>query len=286
MRVLITGKTGFIANAVIAHFARFPGDFDAACPSVRNDSSRKSGFGGYDAVIHTAGIAHVRPDPSLEGEYMRINRDLAIDIARQAKADGVRHFIFISSIIVYGDASPAGQQNIIGPDTPPAPTGAYGRSKLEAEKGILALQDATFTVSVIRPPMVYGKGCKGNYNMLARLARKMPFFPDFPNNRSVLYVGNLAECIRRILKDGSGGIFFPQDERITSTSDLVRRISQYHKKNIRFIRCLNPLVRLMGRRGIVRRAFGDMAYDPSMSIAPGNYRIYDPDASIRNTEIQ
>ena len=286
INVLVTGKTGFIGNALLCRLSEFPGDFRAESISVRGDDWRKTGFRGVDAVVHTAGIAHVRPDPSLEAEYMRVNRDLAVEVARRAKADGVRQFIFLSSIIVYGDAAPAGKPKLIRPDTPPAPSGAYGRSKLEAEEGILALADENFRVAVIRPPMVYGKGCKGNYNTLSALVRKLPVFPDLENHRSVLYVGNLAECIRVILRDGLEGFFFPQDESVTSTRELAERIARARGRKIRFLKCLDPLVKLAGRGGVVRRAFGDLAYDPDMSAFPENYRIYDPETSVRNTEIQ
>lgn len=284
IRTVITGKTSFIANAAVDHFARFPDRLSARTVSVREDGWRDSGFADADAVIHCAGIAHVKRDPAMDEAYMRVNRDLAIEAARRAKADGVRHFVFLSSIIVYGEASPAGKRKIIGPDTPPAPAGAYGQSKLEAEKGILALQDDDFTVSILRLPMVYGKGCKGNYNMLSRLARKLPVFPEFENNRSVLYVGNLSECLRLIVENRLGGIFYPQDERIMSTGGLVALIADVCGRKMHFLRCLNPLVKLAGRKGIVRRAFGDMAYAPEMSVMPFDYRIYNPETAVRNTE--
>lgn len=286
IHVLITGKTGFIGNAVQNRLSDFPLFFTPSLQSIRDNAWRIVGFKGYNAIVHTAGIAHVQSDPSLEGEYMRVNRDLTLAIAKRAKADGVRHFIFMSSIIVYGDASCAGERKIITPDTVPCPSGAYGQSKLEAENGLLALADDHFKVSIIRSPMVYGRGCKGNYNTLSILARKLPVFPDFDNYRSAIYVGNLAELIRIILEKGLEGTFCPQDEFITSTRNMVERIARARGKKIRFLKCLNPLVRLAGKSGVVRRAFGDMAYAPEMSAFPDNYRIYDPDASIRNTEIQ
>lgn len=285
INVRITGRSSFIGGAVAGRLGEFPGAYRTDLVSLRGNAWRTEGFRGADCVVHCAGIAHIKPDPGMEGEYMRVNRDLAIEAARRAKADGAAHFIFLSSIIVYGEASPAGERKVIGPDTPTAPANFYGKSKLEAEQGILALADENFTVSVIRPPMVYGKGCKGNYNTLSALARKLPLFPAMENHRSAIYVGNLAECIRLIIDGRLGGIFCPQDESITSTRAIAERIAHVHGKKMRFMRGLDPLVRLMGRRGVVRRAFGDMAYDLSMSEMPGNYRIFDPDTSIRNTEI-
>jgi len=283
--LLITGKSSFIGGAVQERLSEFPDDYRVSAVSVRDDEWKESGFAGHDAILHAAGIAHVSPDPALEEAYCRVNRDLTIEIARRAKADGVKHFIFLSSMIVYGDAPAAGVRNRIHKNTAPSPSNAYGQSKLDAEKGILALEDECFRVAIIRPCMVYGKGCKGNYNTLSRLARKLPVFPKFENERSVLYSGNLAECIRLILDGGLRGTFFPQDEKIVSVPELVERIARVHGRKMIFLKCLNPLVKLAGKKGIVRRAFGDLAYDPEMSAAPGNYRIYDPETSIRKTEI-
>lgn len=286
IEVLITGRSGFIARAVEGRLAEFPEVYRAATVSVRGGEWRERGFAGCDAVVHTAGIAHVSPDPALADEYRRVNRDLTLEIARRARADGVKQFIFLSSMIVYGDAPPAGVRRIIQRDTPPNPANAYGQSKLDAERGLMALADDHFQVAILRPPMVYGRGCRGNYNALSRMARRLPVFPAFENRRSVLYVGNLAECIRLILEDGGGGLYFPQDEKIVSVPEMVDAIARVHGRRMRFLRCLNPWVRLLGRRGLARRAFGDMAYDPGMSAAPGNYRLYDLEASIRETEIQ
>lgn len=282
--LLITGKSSFIGGAVRERLAEFPEKYRVETISVRGDEWKKTGFAGYDALLHAAGIAHISPDPSLEEAYYRINRDLTIEIAKRAKADGVKHFIFLSSMIVYGEASAAGTRARIHRDTPPAPANAYGKSKLEAEKGVLALEGEGFKVTIIRPCMVYGKGCKGNYNALAKLAKRFPVFPKFVNERSVLYAGNLAECVRLILDGGMGGIFYPQDEKIVSVAELVEMIAEAHGKRKLFLRCLNPLVKLMGGRGIVRRAFGDMAYDPDMSEAPGDYRRYTTKEAVCMTE--
>ena len=284
INVLITGKTSFIGGAVAARLNEFPDRYRVKTISLREDGWRTEGFKGWDCVLHAAGIAHVSPDPSLAVEYQRVNRDLTLEVARQAKADGVQQFIFLSSMIVYGDAPPAGVRRRIGPDTLPAPSNAYGQSKLDAEKGLQSLADAHFQVAVLRPPMVYGRGCKGNYNLLSRLARQMPFFPKFENERSILYVGNLAECVRLIVEDGGGGLYFPQEARTFSVCELVDAIARVHGRRMRFWKCLNPVVRLLGRRGLARRAFGDMAYDLQMSQRPAGYRRLDFETSIRETE--
>ena len=285
INVLITGGGGFIAGAVRSRLEEFPGRYRVGCVSLRDGAWREKGFSGWDCVVHAAGIAHVKNDPALEGEYLRVNRDLTLEVARRAKADGARQFIFLSSVIVYGDPPPAGARFTIGPDTPPAPANAYGRSKLEAEEGLRALADEGFRVAALRLPMVFGRGCKGNYNALAALAQKSPVFPRFENRRGVLYVENLAEYIRRIIDAGEGGLFFPQDE-IVSTAQLAAQIARAHGRRLSLLRALNPAVRLLGRRGMVRRAFGDMAADPALAARFEKWRRYDFEASIRRTEIE
>ena len=284
--VVITGGSGFVAGALRARLEEFPERYRVRAVSLRDAAWRREGFAGCDCVVHTAGIAHVTESPSMAEDYFRVNRDLTLETARRARADGVKQFIFLSSAIVYGDAAPAGVRRVIGPDTPVQPSGAYGRSKLEAEQGLRTLEGEGFRVAVVRPPMVYGKGCKGNYNALSAMARKLPAFPRFENRRSVLYVENLAECLRLLIDGGAGGLYFPQDARVVSTAQIVAQIARARGRRIALLRGLNPLVRLLGRRGMARRAFGDLVYDPAMSTLPEGYRRFDFESSIRRTEIE
>lgn len=283
IRMLITGAHGFIGSAVCA---RLEGDprARAEAASVRGGAWREIDFSRYDCVLHAAGIAHVRSDGSLDAQYDEVNRRLTADLAARAKAAGVGQFIFLSSAIVFGEASPAGVRREIGPQTAPAPANAYGRSKLDAENALRALEGDGFRVAILRPPMVYGRGCKGNYNALVRLARRLPVFPDFDNRRSTLYVGNLAELVRQVALDRAQGTFHPRDGRPRSTADIVRAVCEAHGKRMRFSRALAPLVRLTGGRGLVRRAFGDMAYADAAADYPADYRRFSFEEAIRRTE--
>ena len=286
INVLITGASGFIAGAIAARLAEFPDRYRVGMVSLRGDDWRREGFAGWDCVVHTAGIAHVSYDPADAAAYFGVNRDLTLAAAERARADGVRHFVFLSSMIVYGDAPPAGERRVIGPDTPPAPVNAYGQSKLEAEEGLRAMAGDGFRVAVLRPPMVYGRGCRGNYNALRKLALASPVFPAFENRRSALYVENLAECVRLIIDGALDGLFTPHDGQIVSTARIAQEIARAHGKKLRLLRALNPAVRLLGRRGTARRAFGDMAYESGMGASPEGYRRFDFSASVRRTEIQ
>ena len=206
----------------------------------------------------------VSPKPQMRPLYEQVNRDLAVECARRAKAAGVGQFILLSSAIVFGEAARVGEDRQITPDTPPAPAGAYGLSKLEAENGVRALEDEGFRVAVLRPMMVFGRGCKGNYNRLAALARRLPVFPSLENRRGAVYVDDLAELIRRLISARAGGTHHPQTF-VVSTFDFARAVAEAHGRRMRFVRAVNPLVRLAGRSGVVRRAFGGFYYREDMA---------------------
>lgn len=282
-RLLVTGAHGFIGSAVLARVNAFP-ELSAEGLSVRGDAWRAADFSRYDAVLHAAGIAHVDPTPETAHLYREINVERTLEVAAAAKAARVKQFIFLSSMIVFGRASRAGVRKTISADTPPTPVGAYGQSKLDAENGLRAMEDQNFKVAVVRPPMVYGPGCKGNYNALRTLARRLPMFPEFENQRSVLYIENLAELLRLIFVRGDAGVFHPQDAQQKSVSEIVRAVCAVHGKQMVFTRAFNPVLRLIGCGGAARRAFGDMVYAPEISLYPENYRIVDFDEAIRRTE--
>ncbi len=283
-RVLVTGAGSFIGGAFRARAAQFPGQYQVDAVSLRGEDWRGLDFSVYDAVLHAAGFAHVAYRDGLRDEYMAVNRDLAVAVAQKAKADGCGHFLFLSSMIVYGPAAPAGRTRIVGPDTRPAPENAYGESKLQAEGGILSLADEDFRVAVLRLPTVYGKGCKGNYKTLSRWAKKLPVFPDCAGARSILYVENLAEFIRLLVDDGATGYFYPQNAQYASAAQLMREIARARGAKIGMIRLFNPVLRFFGGTAFLRRALGGIAYEKAMSEYPREYRVADFSESIKRTE--
>src|SRR5690625_3161989 len=164
--ILITGVNSYVGNSLADWLAKWPQKYHVEKISLRDTLWKERDFSSYDVVVHVAGIAHVSTDPKMEETYYRVNRDLTIEVAKKAKTDGVKQFIFLSSIIVYGDRP--SKNGVIDENTIPKPSNFYGKSKLEAEKGIQPLNDPTFKVVNIRPPMIYGKNSKGNYPRLAK----------------------------------------------------------------------------------------------------------------------
>lgn len=202
-KILITGKNSYIGTSVEKWLLREPDKYSVDTIDMKDSSWKENDFSEYDVVFHVAGIAHIKETADNQDLYYKVNRNLAYDTAQKAKKDGVEQFVFLSSMSVYGI-----EKGVIDNNTPLKPNSAYGRSKVEAEELINKLQDDSFTVATLRPPMVYGKGCRGNYPRLAKLAKKTPAFPLVNNQRSMIYIDNLTQFIKQIIDDKTGGIFF------------------------------------------------------------------------------
>lgn len=212
-------------------------------------------FVGYDVVLNTAGIAHVKETDRNRSLYYEVNRDLSIAIARAAKEAGIGQFILLSSMSVYGMT--VGR---IKKDTVPFPDSAYGESKLSADEIIESLADERFRVTILRPPMVYGKGCKGNYQTLRAFALRSPVFPDFSNERSMIYIGNLCEFIKGIIDHEQSGLFFPQNMKYVNTAEMVKEVARQNGKRIRTVRIFNPIIRCIPFN-LLKKVFGNLVYE-------------------------
>ena len=291
-KVLITGAGSYIGESFCTYAKkRFP-FLRIDTVDMLNEAWRETDFSAYDCVYHVAGIAHAdvrKVDDNTKEKYYQVNTDLAIEVARKAKEAGVKQFVFMSSMIIYGDSAPCGKEKMITRETVPAPANFYGDSKWQADKGIRALEDENFTVAVLRPPMIYGNGSKGNYPTLAKLAKKLPVFPDVDNQRSMLYIDNLCEFLGNLMLRGAGGIYFPQNREYTRTSDMVRKIAGVAGKKVRISRVLNPAVKIGARvpgkvSGLVNKAFGNSCYDQKLSEYGFEYRVCDLEESIEKTE--
>jgi nucleoside-diphosphate-sugar epimerase len=284
-KILITGKNSYVGMSLEKWLENYPDGYLIDSISLRDDSWKGKDFSGYDVVFHVAGIAHVSSDPKMEEMYYKVNRDLTIETAKKAKTEGVKQFIFMSSIIVYGDSS--SDTRVIDRNTVPTPSNFYGNSKLQAEEGIKPLESDNYKVVVIRPPMIYGKGSKGNYPKLAKVAQKLPIFPDIENQRSMLHIDNLCEFIRLMIDNEESGIFFPQNSKYVKTSEMVKLIAEAHVKKVKLIKLFNPVLKMLGLKlGIVNKVFGNLVYEMKMSDYKENYRIRNLQESIMATELE
>jgi len=288
-RILITGANSYIGTSFEKYIKdNYNEDFHIDTIDMIDSTWKDYDFSKYDTVFHVAGIAHSdngRISEEKSKLYYKVNTELTIETAQKAKNDGVKQFIFMSSAIVYGESAPIGKKKIITRDTSVSPANSYGDSKVKAEIGLQNLEDDNFKVVILRPPMIYGKGSKGNYPILAKIALKTPIFPYVDNQRSMLYIENLCEFVRLMIINDEQGIFWPQNNEYSNTSELVKVIAKCHGKKIRLIKGFTFFLRLMSYlTGLVNKAFGNLIYDLDLSSYKVKYCVYSLDLSITQTE--
>mgnify|MGYP000513776978 CR=1 FL=1 len=289
-KILITGAGSYIGTSLEHWLAQYPSEYKVDTLDMQKDTWRAYDFSAYDVVFHVAGIAHADVGHATEEQkqlYYAVNTELAVETAQKAMAAGVKQFLFMSSMIVYGGC----KEKIIAAATKPQPANFYGDSKWQADQRIreLSRNNPTFKTVILRPPMIYGKGSKGNYPQLAKMAGKLPIFPKVNNKRSMLYIDNLCECIRLLIDQEVEGVFFPQNEEYTNTSEMVRMIAEVKGHKIILLPGFGWAIKLLqkfpGEIGnLATKAFGDSAYEMSMSECGRNYRVCSLEESIRRTE--
>lgn len=286
--VLITGSGSYVGTQVAAYLMKWPDRFRVETLDVRGDGWKTASFSGFDAVFHVAALVHDAKrmkDESQWPAYEAVNTTLTLEIAEKAKREGVRQFLFMSSAAVYGVDSTVGKKVIIDGTTSLRPRDNYGKSKLAAEQGLLPMSGDGFRVAILRPPMIYGKGCKGNYVTLAKLARKMPVFPRVENQRSMLYIDNFAEFLRQVIENEDAGIFCPQNREYTNTAQMVQAMGKARGKRIFLIPGFAWAIRLVGHcTDLAGKAFGNWCYDRQLSDYREDYCIKTLEESIFETE--
>lgn len=280
-KVLITGANSYIGTSVEKYITEhYPDECAFDTVDMLDGSWREKSFSGYDVVFHVAGIVHKKETKENAESYFIINRDLAVDVAAKAKQDGVGQVIFLSSMSVYGMIT-----GHITMETQPNPNTNYGKSKLQAEEKISQLGDDNLRVCILRPPMIYGKGCKGNYQTLQKFALKMKFFPYVKNERSMLYIDNLSEFVRLMILNKERGIFFPQNSEYTNTSEMVKMIAVAHGRKLRLVKGFGWAIKFLGLfTNLVKKAFGTLIYDKAMSEYSADFSVKTLEMSIKESQ--
>lgn len=280
-KVLIIGKNSYIGSQFIRHVQ---GDMLVEEVDSFDGKWKEADFSKFDAVLHLAGIAHVSRDPKMEGEYYKINRDLALEVATYAKEKGVKQFIFMSSMIIYGADGKVGKSKNIVTSEEYAPVDFYGKSKLEADLALQAMKTDTFKPVIVRTPMVYGENCKGNFPLLVKASKKIPLFPNIKNERSMIYVGNLAEFFKLVIENEAEGVFYPQNTEYVSTGKVVKDMATLQGRKLWSTGIFNPMLKLCSFIGFINKVFGNKTYDKSLSNAfNGEYNIYSYEESLKRT---
>jgi len=264
-KILITGERSYVGTSFARWLVQWPEKYTVSSVDLRGNGWRDKDFHSYDVVYHVAAIVHSKEKDT--NQYFRVNKDLAVEVAKKAKNEGVRQFIFLSTMGVYGKETGA-----IDDETSPNPRTPYTQSKFDAEGFLNALSGASFKVVILRPPIVYGKNCKGNYPKLSGLALRLPLIPTIRNKRSMIFVDNLSEFVRLAIDLKLDGLFFPQNKEYVNTTGLMQSIAQAHHKRLRLVIGLGAFVSLGTiLSATIGKVFGSLTYDRDMSGGPAEF---------------
>ena len=255
-RILIVGKNSYIGLSLKHYLKDKVNDYYLEELDTFGFDSASHNFKGFDTVVCVTGIAHIKETKANAQLYYSVNRDLCVQIAKKCKLEGVGHFVFLSSMSVYGKDC-----GIITPNTKPVPKNNYGKSKLQAEELLTSLCDKNFKITIIRPPMVYGKNCKGNFQTVIKLVDKLPIFPKVNNMRSMIHIDNLCNFIKICIDESKEGIFCPQNEEYVNTSTMAGIIATKKTKKLLLSRILGLAVVIMRPfSSLLKKAFGNLIY--------------------------
>lgn len=286
MNILIIGKNSYIGSHIDEWLSNH--GHEVTQLDVLNDEWRSFDYSSYDAIVHVAGIVH-QPNCQDWELYKRVNVDMPIQIATMAKKQGVKQYVFFSTMGVYGVGKKLAP-NIVNEDTPLAPVGMYGKSKLMAEEGLSKLQDETFQVAFVRPPSVYGKGCRGGYiTGFASMAKKLPVIPKAYGNvkQSFIYIDNLSELVRLVIEKNKAGALCPQDDKVVSANELLQAIANGVGRKYRSSWLLGLCVRLLHFIPFVNKVYGGVEYSNALSNIDGlDYVVVPFEEGMRRTVAQ
>lgn len=279
--ILITGAGSYVGESVRRYILAKDSSYQIDAVDTVGDNWKKVDYTKYDVVFHVAGIAHVNADPKMEPLYYKVNRDLTIEVAKHAKAAGVKQFIFMSSQIVFHESRSL-KAEVLTTETKPAPNGFYGDSKLQAENGLHELESEEFKVCILRPCMIYGPNAKGNFPRLAKLACKTPVFPEWHNKRSMLYIDNLAEFVKQAIERELEGTFYPQNRELADTVEIIRFFAKEVGHKVWITRLFNPFIGL-GSFILqpINKMFATYYYDPKMSKMEFDYQLVSFEESLK-----
>lgn len=280
-KVLITGAGSYVGESVRSYILAKDSQYQIDAVDTMGNNWKSADYSKYDVVYHVAGIAHVNADPKMEPLYYKVNRDLTIEVAKHAKAAGVKQFIFMSSQIVFHESQSL-KSEVLTKDTMPNPNGFYGDSKLQAENGLHELESDDFKVCILRPCMIYGPNAKGNFPRLAKLACKTPLFPCWHNKRSMLYIDNLAEFVYQAIERQLSGTFYPQNRELADTVEIIRFFAKEAGHKVWITRLFNPFVWL-GSFVLqpINKMFATYYYDSEMSKMDFDYQLVSFEESLK-----
>ena len=260
MKLLITGSNGFVGSYFIN---KYKNKYDIKTFSFLKDDINTFECSELDVVFHLSALVHQMGGASAE-EYEKVNVTQTLQLANKAKESGVKHFIFMSTVKVYGEET----MSVYSENTPCTPEDEYGKSKLKAELELQKLQDESFKVSIIRTPIIYGYGVKANIKNLVNLVNKVQVLPlgKIENKRSMVYMGNLSHLVDEVIIQQKAGVFLASDDEPLSTSKLINLISKNLDKKVYLIKIpfFESLLKFL-KPSFHKRLYGSLEVDNNIT---------------------
>ncbi|WP_428737636.1 NAD-dependent epimerase/dehydratase family protein [Sulfurimonas sp.] len=229
-KILITGSNGFIGQYFIQ---KYQNKYSFQTFSFLRDKLEQLELNNINTIFYLSALVHQMSGAS-DREYERVNVTQTLQLAKKAKESGVKQFVFMSTIKVYGEESDV----VYTEESVCTPQDEYGKSKLKAEKLLLEMEDTTFKVTIVRTPIVYGYGVKANIRNLINLINKTPVLPfgSIKNRRSMVYIGNLCHLVDTVIQQKCSGVYLASDNEVISTTQLVQYIANALGKRIYLIK--------------------------------------------------
>lgn len=257
-KILITGKGSYIGTHFKQYMEQWPDKYQVEELDMMDPAWKEHDFSSYDVVYHVAGLAHQKETDANKDLYQKVNCDLAIEVAKKAKQERVKQFVFMSSMSVYGLIY---SKESITLQTPCNPNTYYGKSKYNAEQILYKMSEACFKVCILRPPMVYGEDSPGNLTKLFHMVRKVHVFPTIINQRSSITVDCLVSFVKTYIDDSCTGIYLPQNDQYICTYEIVKEKMKKDQVAVLYLSIFNPFIRLLiGRNSLITKCFGDLVY--------------------------
>lgn len=258
--LMITGASGFIGSNFIEKYKE---EYNIIPVDLIKERPEDLNYKGVDCILHLAALVHQMKGAPKE-KYFEVNTELTRKIAESAKKSGVNHFIFYSTVAVYGTHGYFEHDKILSIDSPTNPQTAYAKSKLQAEEILLEMQETNFRITILRPPMVYGNNCPGNMKRLEKLVEIFPILPfgNDENRRTIVHVDKLLEITNKVIKEKDCGIIIPSDKESISIREIILMVMKTKIKTRKLIRVNKYLIKCLHKikPSIIESLYGSLRF--------------------------
>lgn len=257
-KILITGANSYVGTNVEKWLLKEPDNFQVETLDMKNSNWITFDFSKFDIVFHVAGIAHVKESKKNKDVYYKVNRDLAVEVAVKAKQSGIKKFIFMSSMSIFGK-----NVGIITNNTIPRPKTYYGLSKFDAEISLNTLSDDKFEVVIFRAPMIYGYTSPGNFSKFRRFILRSSIFIRVQNRRSAVYIDTFCEYVKYAITNKVAKTLYPHNSDYLNIYKVTKQISDLNSHKIYFIPFPKFIFNII-ELPFLSKIFGSLYYDKSI----------------------